>query len=322
MNAPPQIPTSTNISPPQSVQSFGNSISQTINNLSQSVKSNMSSFSQPVQAGVDAPSGFLQSNSIIAKFAFLILVIVIFLFLLNLGVLIMQNLMFPTSSPYLVDGLIDGTNGLTITQDPKNDKSILIRRSNNQTSGIEFTWSTWIRIDELPDKTNGKYQHIFHKGSNEFDEVTGVAKINNGPGLYVKQLAPTNNANVASIKVIMSTTKNGNNDFIEVDDIPLKQWVNIIIRMQNTVLDVYVNGTVAGRLNLTEVPLQNYYDVNICKNGGFNGKVSNLRYFDHALNIFQITKIVAAGPNLKSAVTSAPITNFNYISTSWYTAKL
>jgi hypothetical protein len=106
-----------------------------------------------------------------------------------------------------------------------------------------------------------------------------------------------------------------------VDDIPLKQWVNVIIRLQNTILDVYINGTVAARLNLTKVPLQNYYDVNICKNGGFLGKLSNLRYYDHALNIFEISKIVAAGPNM-STVAKKEMNNYNYLSTSWYTAKL
>jgi hypothetical protein len=325
MNTLPPATAASRIEIPQSVQNIGNSISESMNNLSQKFSSSISEFSQQTQTGAEASSGFLSSNTIIAKFAFLILVIIIFLFLLNLGVLIIQYFMNPSSSPYLVNGMIDGTSGAVVSQDPKQSGSVLIRRSNNESSGIEFTWSTWIRIDELPGSgLDNKYRHVFHKGTNEFNEVTGIAKINNGPGLYIAQITPTGNASAsyASLRVVMSTTTSGSTEFIDVDDIPLKQWVNVIIRLQNTTMDVYINGTVAGRLNLSKVPLQNYYDVNICKNGGFLGKLSNLRYYDHALNIFQISKIVAAGPNTSTATTKKEMTNYNYLSMSWYTAKL
>ena len=56
-------------------------------------------------------------------------------------------------------------------------------------------------------------------------------------------------------------------------------------------LDIYINGTVSGRYNLSDVPFQNFYDVHVCQNNGFTGKLSNLRYYDSALNIFQITKM-------------------------------
>jgi len=328
MNTLPPATTSSRIEIPQSVQNIGNRIGETVNNVSQSVSASINSFSQQAEAGVEASSGFLSSNTIIAKFAFLILVVIVFLFLLNLGILAIQYFMNPVSTPYLVNGMIDGSSGgVTITQDPKISESVLIRRSNNESGGIEFTWSTWILINELPSNNDimNKFQHVFHKGTNEFTQTgenAGIAKISNGPGLYIKQITPPggNEARYASLRVVISTT--GTNDYIDVDHIPIKQWVNVIIRMQNTTMDVYINGTVSGRLNLTNVPLQNYYDVNVCKNNGFSGQLSNLRYYSYALNIFEISKIVANGPNTKSANTRPAMTNFNYLSTSWYTAKL
>lgn len=324
MNTQPAVPSSTNIEVPESLQNIGDNIGQSFNNISQSVNSSLNGFSQQAEAGVEASSGFLDSNSIIAKFAFLILVIIVFLFLLNLGILAIQYFMGPSDSPYLVDGMINGIDAKTISQDPKQSKSILIKRSNNQESGIEFTWSTWIKIDELKSGTEiDKYQHIFHKGEKDNFDQNGIAKVNNAPGLYLKQFSPQDKANFASLKIIMSTTKTGNESFIEVDDIPLKQWVNIIIRLQNTTLDVYINGTVSGRYNLSDVPFQNYYDVHVCQNGGFTGNLSALRYYDSALNIFQISKIVNAGPNLTILEDSTgELQNYNYISTSWYTSKL
>jgi len=325
MNTQPTIPvaSSTNIEVPQSVQNIGNNITDSVNNLTQSVKSSLDGFSEQAETGIEASSGFLSSNTIIAKFVFLIFIIIVFLFLMNLGILAIQYFINPSrNSPYIIDGIQSGARKVTKSQNPKESDSILIRRSNNESSGIEFTWSTWIRIDELNTK-DSVHQHIFHKGVNEFDESTGIAKINNAPGLYIKNLKSSNNTNTATLKVIMSTTNAGDTDFIEVDDIPLKNWVNVIIRMQNTTLDVYINGTVAGRLNLREVPLQNYYDVHVGQNGGFIGEISNLRYYDNALNIFQISKIVAAGPNTTPAEnTQKQLDDYNYLSTSWFTAKL
>ena len=321
MNTQPNIPTtSTNIEMPQSVQNIGNNISESVNNLSESVKSSLDGFSQSADAGMEASSGFLSSNTIVAKFVFLILIIIVFIILLNLGILAIQYFTNPSgSSPYLIDGTFSGNQQETIKQDPNAADSILIKRSNNQSSGIEFSWSTWIQIDEL--NVGDKHQHIFHKGVNEFDS-TGLAKINNAPGLYIKNLSNGTSTNTATLKLVMSTTST-NIDFIEIDDIPLKHWVNIIVRMKNTTLDVYVNGTVAGRLNLREVPLQNYYDVHIGQNNGFNGKISNLRYYDYALNIFEINKVVAAGPNPNAAKQSQKLQDsYFYLSPSWFTAKL
>ena len=323
MNTQPNLPTTataSNIEMPQSVQNFGNNISESVNNLTESVKTSLDGFSQSAETGMEASSGFLSSNTIIAKFVFLILIVIVFIILLNLGILAIQYFTNPSgSSPYLIDGTFSGNQQETIKQDPKEADSILIKRSNNESSGIEFSWSTWIQIDEL--NVGEKHQHIFHKGVNEFDS-NGIAKINNAPGLYIKNLSTGYSTNTATLKLIMSTTSN-NTDFIEIDDIPLKHWVNIIVRMKNTTLDVYVNGTVAGRLNLQQVPLQNYYDVHIGQNNGFNGKISNLRYYDYALNIFEINKVVTAGPNPNAAKESQKLQdNYFYLSQSWFTAKI
>ena len=63
-------------------------------------------------------------------------------------------------------------------------------------------------------------------------------------------------------------------------------------------MDVYINGTMTQRHIFTNVPIQNYDDVYICANGGFSGTLSDLRYFNRALNVFEINNIVSSGPNL------------------------
>ena len=104
----------------------------------------------------------------------------------------------------------------------------------------------------------------------------------------------------------------------------MNKWVHVALRLENTVLDVYINGTISGRMVLTSVPKQNYYDVNVCGNSGFSGKLSNLRYYDHALSAFEINNVVAAGPNTetssKSSITSGK--DAYYLSSQWFASKL
>jgi hypothetical protein len=88
MNFQPNAPQ--NIKMPESVQQVTENIGNSINGLKESVSSNFNEFSTQASAGVGASSQFLQSNTIVAKFAFLILVIIGFLFLLNLGIVLVQ----------------------------------------------------------------------------------------------------------------------------------------------------------------------------------------------------------------------------------------
>jgi hypothetical protein len=80
------------------------------------------------------------------------------------------------------------------------------------------------------------------------------------------------------------------------------------MRVENT-MDVYVNGTITSRTKFTAVPKQNYNDVQICQNGGFEGNLSNLRYFSHALSAFEINNIVKGGPSLMAANNTGSMTN-------------
>ena len=72
---------------------------------------------------------FLQSNSLIAKVAFLLLVVMVFVFILRLGTQFMSWLFQPSGSPYMIEGLIDGDQYMVIDQDPQNKNSIPVLRS-------------------------------------------------------------------------------------------------------------------------------------------------------------------------------------------------
>ena len=295
------------------VSSMASNVSDNVNSASNYVKDSISSFSDSDLVG--STSGFLESNTLIAKFAFLILVLIIFMILLNLGIKILGYFMKPSGDPKLINGTMNAANEVTIYQDPKNPDSVPILRSNNQNKGIEFTWSLWIYINDTT--KSPKYSHIFNKGNANYGD-NGIATVNNGPGLYLEN-DPNN------LSIVMNTVAVSNQEeILTIKDIPLRKWFNCIIRIENTALDVYINGGIVARTVLQDVPKQNYQNVNICKNGGFNGNIADLQYFDKSLSIFQINNIVSWGRNTNAANenSSNDATGFpHYLSNLWYSAN-
>jgi len=266
---------------------------------------------------VDATQEFLNSNSIVAQVAFLLLVLFVFMILLRLGISLLGYFIGPDGSPKLIDGMVDAKQLIVIPQDPETQGSVTIPRSVNANEGIEFTWSVWIFIDDLTYNST-KYRGVFYKG-NDFaknlnsgsTEDQGLNFPNNAPGLYI-----TPNTN--NLVVIMNTF-NVINEEILIDNIPLNKWVNVIIRCQNNTLDVYINGTIARSINLIGVPKQNYGDVYVAMNGGFDGYISNLWYYNYALGTAAIQSLVGSGPNTKMIGGNGLSSQvYNYLSLRWF----
>jgi hypothetical protein len=310
MNFQPNVP-STGVNYGQAVaERFGS----TVDNASSALSGTFNEFSSQASAAAGATTDFLTANTIIAKFAFILLVLVVFLILFNLGVSIVGYFSEPSPDPYIINGMIDGNMSKVIPQDPKQTNAIPIYRSNDQSKGMEFTWSSWLYLSDLG-KEAGKYQHVFSKGDGNIDSNTNLSTVNNGPGVYI---SPMNN----KLHIIMNTVSSTDpNTTIDIDNVPIQKWFHIALRLQNTVLDVYVNGVVVNRLLLNNTPKQNYGNVYVCQNGGFSGKLSNLRYYSRALNVFEINNIVSAGPNMKVAADMKPIGGFDYLSTQWYASR-
>jgi hypothetical protein len=258
---------------------------------------------------------FLESNTLVGKFAFLILLLFGFIIMFRLGTMIIQWMMGGVGSPHFIDGMVDAKLSQTFPQDPsmKNSKTVL--RSNNQHDGIEFTWSVWIFIDDLTYQ-QGQLRHIFSKGDptlntskNEF--LMSNIPVNNAPGLYI-------DPNTNNLLVIVNTYNNPI-ETVEVDDIPINKWVNVIIRCQNTIIDVYINGIITQSMQLSGVPKQNYGDVYSSLNGGFSGYISNLWYFNSALSSSEIISLVQKGPNMKMLGSNGLNSRKpDYLSLAWY----
>jgi hypothetical protein len=245
----------------------------------------------------------------VAKFAFLLLVVIGFVVLLNVGMSLLAYFLKPNESPHLINGMVEAKEMIIFPQDPSDNDAVTIYRSNNAKDGIEFTWSSWLFINSVQGNP-GVFKHIFSKGNSEMTP-NGIIQPNNAPGLYI---APNTNT-----LVVIMNTYNVINEEIMIPDIPMNKWVNVIIRCKNTTLDVYINGTIARSVNLMGVPKQNYGDVYVAMNGGFDGYISNLWYYNYSLGTTAIQDIVNSGPDTTLVRGNGLVDRmYNYLSLRWF----
>lgn len=279
---------------------------------------------QSVKRGSGSLSSFAQDfsekNSTVSKFVFVLFIVIVFGLLIRVGVYIISLFAMPQKSPIVVNGMLS-TKSLTKYQvNPSHSNSKPILRSVNENQGMEFTWSTWVFIDNASAGVNKNPKRIFSKGGNS---ETGNAFAMNSPGLYLYD-GVTSNTN--AIGIVMTTFDDtgpkdslGNIHERVIKNIPIQKWVNVITRVQNRTIDIYVNGVLSIRDNLPQVIKQNYGDIFVGDDAnGMDGFISSLRYFDHAIGNMKIQEIIQQGPNLKMIgnknLESAP----PYLATRWY----
>lgn len=316
------------------MESIKDNIKGNIENVKEKIEANI-----PYSANkyISGSKEFLSSNSLIAKSTFLIFVVIIFVLLFILGTKIIKMIIEPPDNPYLIKGMVSNQS-MTISQNLSNPNSKLIKRSTKEYNGIEFTYSTWLFINEISSLTDYTYTHVFSKGS-KLDMSNGILQPNNCPGFYLFKgehepsrdnlFNTSDEEKIYSGLVIVNVYNKQNNNFnkdgnyheerVYVRGIPVKKWVNIIIRTNSqNLLDVYINGVLNKRHKLSNVIKQNYDDIQINIGNKFDGYISNLRYYNHAIGTFEIDKIIKQGPNLTTKSGDLININNNYLSSDWF----
>lgn len=332
------------------IQTGINNVGETIKDAGESITNTVSSVGENVQSAVDstksilssalpsapAPengassfslgdytnmsSDFLESNSYIARAAFILLVVFVFFVLLRFATGIIKYFIGRTAEPVkLIDGMSDGSTKLGPLSQGFGS-AYTIYRSSNEETGIEFTWAVSLFIkDHDNSSTSRQYRHIFSKGSvPTFTDKTGgriqseITTVNQAPGLYFDAL---NN----SLEVKMDTFNNQTSTIV-IPSVPHNKWLNVLIRCKNTVLDIYINGQIAKSMVLPSIPKQNYGNVYVCESGGFTGNISNLWYYKHALSINEIQELLKDSVNtqLTSNAGSLNEKKTDYLGFKWY----
>lgn len=289
----------------------------------------------PFSLGVNIPGLFIFKNlGLIGKIAFLFLVLILFIIFVRLGVELIYYLMGPSPNPVIVDGMRDANEQLIVSTNPNIDGSIPILRSQNERDGLVFTWSVWMWIDDSSVSSDGlgsKWKPVFSRGyggqanqSLPSENLTNVLSPTvNAPGLYIapttKHTSSTNYVNSGDVNlVVVMNTFDKIDEQVTITDVPINNWVNVIIRLDQHQLDVFINGSLTKRHILSGVPRQSYGDIYVTNNGGFNGHISQLQYFSSALGTSQIVSIAEKGPNLATVDSNLNKYKPFYISSRWY----
>jgi hypothetical protein len=309
-----------------------------------------SSFSKPSDAGISSSSSggfgireFMDSNSLVAKFAFILMVFIVFSVAVKLSIIGLSYIMLPSMSPFVLDGTANTEDMvINVSQDPSKPDSVFIARSMNEDGGLEYTWSAWFFINQVPLKKD-RYSRIFSKGGEGTKSSDdGIYYPNNAPGMYIRftdSITDTNpdrtykGVNVSLLAVVDVGGKQDNtvdkrrnlHESLIATDIPIKNWVNAVIRVTNNVIDLYINGRLAQRRKTAGIPLQNYGKVNIGEDKAvnrFSGYISTIQYFNYSVGANKIKSIVDEGPNMKmvtsSGVASSTKNAGSYLSNNWY----
>jgi hypothetical protein len=122
--------------------------------------------------------------------------------------------------------------------------------------------------------------------------------------------------------VVIMNTFSEIHEEIEIVDIPLNKWFHLLLRCRNKEFDVFINGMITKSIQLEGLPKQNYGDVNIAMNNGFNGNISNLWYYNYAMGTKAIFDLTQQGPNTNSKDNGMGALSIkqmgNFLSLRWY----
>ena len=190
-----------------------------------------------------------------------------------------------------------------IEQNPNLAHSKTINLSSNERTGIEFSYSFFLRVHPSTFRQEKGLLHIFHKGSPGQYPLLG-------PGVYM-------NSHTNTLRVYMNTFKTWN-VYADVENFPVDKWVHVTLVCHSTHLEIYVNGNLKRRLGFDGyLPYQNYQ--NVCAfsqrritlpatipsldgepfnvYGVMKGMLSRLTYFNYALSYTEINSLMNQGPS-------------------------
>ena len=261
---------------------------------------------------------FVLGDSALAQLIQVVLLVFITYTILMLASGIIQTVeLYAESTTMLLPYLYDGPS--VIYQDPNQQGAITIYPSTNAPTGLEFSYSCFLLLDNKNFQGASKgLRHIFHKGSPVYKPLMC-------PGVFVR-----NNDN--ALVVYMNESSHWDT-YCEIPNLPIGKFFHLAIVVRNMNVDIYINGNVAHRMSLSSVPKQNYGDIYVFKTeqfsdattspdspfvvtGAATGLISKLLYTGYALNYEQIDQMVRAGPSTKlvSATQNLP----PYLSDNWW----
>lgn len=229
-----------------------------------------------------------------------------------------------------------GSRMYTAIQNPASSNAKTVYFSDNQRSGIEFSYAMFIYLNsETFSSGDAKLYHILHKGYSLSYPLMG-------PGIFAW-------GNENKIRIFMNCYDTWDN-YTDIENIPVDKWFHLVVSCKGNKLYIYINGNIKSKISLSgnTPPYQNYGDVylfnprkfklnsNITSSlandpqfkgdqpltqmdfgGSAKGMVSRVYYFGYALTYTEIQSLMTSGPSKEIEGPSMNITP--YLSDTWWT---
>lgn len=272
---------------------------------------------------------FLTANTAISTFVGFFLCLLLFIIIFQIGMGFIKNMFGASYNPYIINGMVASDVLTVVSSNPNITDSVPIYRSVDANQGLEFSWNVWFMMNK--GNTGIANNRIFSKGligqenlgSYPTDSTRQNSQpefLNICPGLFITNLdGPT-----LHLSLIMNTYDSSKNmpaiiEKIDIPNIPIQKWICCTIRVQGKSVDIYINGLLKKRVNLINLPKQNYYDTYIGEEAGMPGYISSLRYYGYAVDYEEIQSLFASGPSLKMISTTTMPASSDYLAMNWYT---
>ena len=213
--------------------------------------------------------------------------IILAVLVIVLGFLLYSSLTSSKSGTYVViPGSVPGQTEQTY--------GMSLPRSFNQPNGAVYSYTGWLLINDFM-YGYGNKRKIFSKGAN-------------GPSIH---LDTTSNALIVGIPTY------GSIETVLIPNIPALKWIHFGLVVDQTSVDIYINGTLRQHHSLAQLPDMN--DDVVTAGGGWDGVLGELVYYPKKLTSKDIYELANKKPpsDLKRP-TSGP----QYFDMTWYIGRL
>ena len=272
-----------------------------------------------------------------------VLVIVVYLVLSGADFLYTSfTRMYKDRVELLPDTYVSGPRMYSVTQDPNIANSKTIYFSDNQRSGIEFSYSLFLYInsDTFSNTETSTLYHIMHKGYGKMYPLLG-------PGIFCW-------GNKNTLRVFMNCYDTWDN-YTDIENIPVDKWFHLTVTCKGNTMYVYINGNLKTKMAMSNntPPYQNYGNVYVFSSrkitltaantvslykdpmfsldtvghlvsmtlgGAVKGMISRLYYFGYALTYSEIQSLVNSGPS-STIEGSNNMAMSQYLSDTWWTNR-
>jgi len=290
-----------------------------------------------METPINTSSGsFIFGNGLIPQILLaLIAGIVVFLIFFSFAALVKTYYKYSMSKTVIVANTIMSSQSIVVRQDPSDPNAKMLLHSDNEFTGVEFTYSFFLFVDPATFDTSNGLKHVFYKGySTPFPLL--------GPAVFVRSDENT-------LRIFMNSYKSWYS-YVDIQNVPVQKWFYVAIVFRANTLEVYINGNLKGRIPMEKTyPYQNYQNLIVFGKSTFNsnttlgnklvnlqgveedfkvtgtmaGQLSRFYHYRYALSFAEIQANANMGPSSTIDMPTTQSANSylqNSLVDSWYTS--